>query len=305
MNNNVEIPRFYKSPRKEYSKEIKLYNAGWVAFYDYMGDDLTPLIAARMSTGNPTGEDRTKDAGSRSYLWRKGHVSPFEQAFMTIVLQVPITVARQFVRHRGIHINEFSMRYSGPLHEYYIPEPESICYDNEHNKQSSGGPVSAELAEEFINDCKSDVILHKAKYEKYRKLGIAKERVRDFQPVSSYTRIIATANLRDWFFYLHKRLKPDAQFEIQKLSWAIYEMLKDLYPLSCEVFEEFTLNAESFSRTDIEVVRDLIMVGIGNNAMESDMFNEDYFDGYCQNNGLNKTRTRELKQKLKLFSFAN
>lgn len=50
MKNIVEIPKFYKSERKQYSKEFRIFNAGWVKFYDYYGDDVTPLVSARMST---------------------------------------------------------------------------------------------------------------------------------------------------------------------------------------------------------------------------------------------------------------
>lgn len=297
MQNNVEIPKFYKEPKREYKRETRLYNAGFCVFYDYYGSDVTPLVAARMSTGNPSGIDVSKDSGSRNFLWRHGHVSPFEQAGVSVVIQVPIAVARQVLRHKGLHVNEYSMRYSEPLHEYYVPEPEDICYDNEHNKQSSGKPVDENLAQLFINEAKDNKILEFVRYEKYRKMGIAKERVRDFQPVSAYTRIMITANLRDWFFYLHKRLKPGTQVETRKLSWAIYEIIKDLFPLCSEVFEEYTLYGENVSKTEITVLKEWMEML----PHLEDPSNEAVFDNLCQKNGLNKSRTRELKEKFKLF----
>lgn len=272
-----------------YSKELFLWNAGYVRYHNHYGDDNTPLISARMSTLNPTGLDKNKDDALRSFLWRHGHVSPFEQAGLTVEVQVPIFIARQFLRHKSLHVNEFSMRYSEPLHLYYVPEPEYIALDNKHNKQSSGEQASEEFIQEFINDAESDIVLNRARYEKHRSRGIAKERVRDFQPVSAYTRIMATANLRDWFFFLQKRLAPGAQREIRDLSEAIYSILKDLFPLCCDVFEEHTLNSETFSKTEMNVLKDWLLSG--NN-------NEVQFDNICRKHELSDSRIRELKQKI-------
>jgi len=272
-----------------YSKEIYLWNAGYVRYFNHYGDDNTPLITARMSTLNPTGLDKKKDDALRSFLWRHGHVSPFEQAGLTVEIQVPIFIARQFMRHKSLHVNEFSMRYSEPLHLYYVPEPDYIALDNKHNKQSSGEQASEKHISEFINDAECDAILNQARYEKHRNRGIAKERVRDFQPVSAYTRIMATANLRDWLFFLQKRLAQGAQREIRDLSEAIYSILKDLFPLCCDVFEEHTLGSETFSKTEMQVLKKWLLSG--NNA-------ELLFDNLCKKEGLSDSRIRELKEKI-------
>lgn len=273
----------------KYEKEIKLWNAGYVKYFNHYGDDNTPLISARMSTLNPTGVDKAKDDSLRSFLWRHGHVSPFEQAGLTIEVQVPIFVARQFLRHKSLHVNEFSQRYSEPMHEYYVPEPEYIKLDDKHNKQSSDGKVDDKIVREFIYDAKASYVLSKSVYDKYRRSGIAKERVRDFQPVSAYTRIMATANLRDWFFFLQKRMDVGAQMEIRDLSNGIYSILKDLFPLCCEVFEEHTLHSKSLGRTELLVLRNFINNGNGNEAN---------YNMYCEMYGLSASRARELKQAL-------
>jgi len=274
-----------------YSKEIQLWNAGYVRYFNHYGDDNTPLITARMSTLNPTGLDKKKDDALRSFLWRHGHVSPFEQAGLTVEVQVPIFIARQFMRHKSLHVNEFSMRYSEPLHLYYVPEPDYIAADNKHNKQSSGEQASEDFVKEFITDAESDAILNRARYEKHRSRGIAKERVRDFQPVSAYTRIMATANIRDWFFFLQKRLAPGAQREIRDLSEAIYSVLKDLFPLCCDVFEEHTLHSATFGRTELLVLKEWLS---NSTKQEKD------FDDLCKEHGLSDSRIRELKTSLNI-----
>lgn len=241
-----------------YTKEVKLWNAGYCKYIDHMGDDLRPLVSARMSTLNPTGVDKTKDDGLRDYLWRHRHTSVFEQCELVVEVQVPIFIARQIVRHRTFQLNEFSMRYSEPLHEYYVPAPDYISIDDKHNKQGSGENADEQTVSDFINDSLSDVILNKARYDKYRDLGVAKERVRDFQPVSAYTRMMLKCNLRNWFHFLELRLKPGAQREIRDVANAIYAIIKDLFPLCAETFEENTLDAVTFSKTEMEVLKAMI-----------------------------------------------
>jgi len=273
----------------EYKKELFLWNAGYVRYFNHYGDDNTPLITARMSTLNPTGLDKKKDDALRSFLWRHGHVSPFEQAGLTVEIQVPIFIARQFMRHKSLHVNEFSMRYSEPLHLYYVPEPDYVAVDNKFNKQSSGEQAEQEFVDEFVNDALSDAVLNRARYEKHRERGIAKERVRDFQPVSAYTRIMATANLRDWFFFLQKRLAPGAQREIRDLSEAIYSILKDLFPLCCDVFEEHTLGAETFSKKEMDILKEWMLEGSNDECR---------FDYLCRKHELRDSLIREFKTKL-------
>lgn len=275
-----EIKRMSK-----YEKNIPLWNAGYVKYFNHYGDDNTPLITARMSTLNPTGVDKAKDDSLRSFLWRHGHVSPFEQAGLTVEIQVPIFIARQFMRHKSIHVNEFSQRYSEPMHEYYVPEAGYIKLDDKHNKQSSDGKAPEKVVNEFIDDAKSAEVLSRSIYEKYRRHGIAKERVRDFQPVTAYTRIMATANLRDWFFFLQKRLDVGAQMEIRDLSKAIHSILKDLFPLCNEIFEEHTLGSKTFGKTELLVLRDFINNGNSHSAN---------FKMFCSKYGLSDSRAREL-----------
>ena len=274
---------------EKYETNIPLWNAGYVKYFNHYGNDNTPLQTARMSTLNPTGVDKAKDDSLRSFLWRHGHVSPFEQAGLTVEIQIPIFIARQFLRHKGLHVNEFSQRYSEPLHEYYIPEPEYVAIDDKYNKQSSSEMAPKEIVEDFIRDSQADSIINKSKYNKHRNLGIAKERVRDFQPVSAYTRIMATANLRDWFFFLDKRLAPGAQREIRDLSNAIYSVLKDLFPLCCEVFEEHTLNSKKFSNTEMNILLDIL------NSLNVD---DELIDSFCNKYELPKSRVREFKSNL-------
>jgi thymidylate synthase (FAD) len=64
----------------------------------------------------------------------------------------------------------------------------------------------------------------------YRKLvenGVAKEIARTILPQSMYTKVYWTISLQSVIWFLHQRLKTDAQYEIRMLAEAIYELVKD------------------------------------------------------------------------------
>ncbi len=84
----------------------KLLDHGYLKFIERWGSDEAIIEAARMSTdggfvswdpyeGHPKG-----DAGLLAYLWRNKHSTPFEMAGLTIEVQAPILVFRQWHRHR-------------------------------------------------------------------------------------------------------------------------------------------------------------------------------------------------------------
>lgn len=52
---------------------INVLDKGYVKYVDSMGNDLSPIESARMSTDNPTGVDELKDDKLREFLWKNGH----------------------------------------------------------------------------------------------------------------------------------------------------------------------------------------------------------------------------------------
>jgi thymidylate synthase ThyX len=75
-----------------------------------------------------------------------------------------------------------------------------------------------------------------------------------------------------------------AQREIRDLSNAIYSILKKLFPLCSEVFEEHTLHSNKFGKTEMSVLLDIV-----SRVSESEL------DELCLKHDLPKSRVRELK----------
>ena len=90
---------------------------------DFDGDDTDPANSARMSFDSmDSGRTRDEDLRLAEYLMKNKHTTPFEMIEVWIEMKMPIFVARQFVRHRTVTINEVSARYVTLPEEWYIPD---------------------------------------------------------------------------------------------------------------------------------------------------------------------------------------
>jgi thymidylate synthase (FAD) len=237
---------------------IPLLNHGYIKYIAHLGDDLTPLEAARMSTGNPTGTDPSKDAATRDYLWRHAHATPFEMAVLQIEVQCPLFVRSEWHRHRTQSYNEASGRYMEMPDIQYMPESDRLQPQSLTNKQGSEGSLSPELRAEMLSRMNAEQRLVRENYEWYLEQGLAREVARINMPLSQYTRFRAQANLRNWMHFLNLRMAANAQYEIRVYANALAEIIRKLWPETWAVFEEHTLKATSFSKSERSVLTDLL-----------------------------------------------
>jgi len=237
---------------------IPLLDHGYIKYIAHLGDDLTPLEAARMSTGNPTGTDPVKDASTRDYLWRHAHATPFEMAVLQIEVQCPLFVRSEWHRHRTQSYNEASGRYMEMPDIQYLPGAERLQPQSLTNKQGSEGALSPELRSEMLERMNAEQRLVRENYEWYLEQGLAREVARINMPLSQYTRFRAQANLRNWMHFLNLRMAPNAQYEIRVYAHALAEIVRKLWPETWAVFEEHTLKATSFSKTERTILSDLM-----------------------------------------------
>ena len=57
---------------------------------------------------------------------------------------------------------------------------------------------------------------------------------------------------------VHLRADNHAQREIQDYANAMYELIKPHFPLCCEAFEDYVVNARTFSSQELDVIRELL-----------------------------------------------
>ena len=173
------------------------------------------------------------------YLWENKHATPFEMAGAIFEVQAPIFVFREWHRHRTQSYNELSARYTELPDLCYIPSKDRLLRGGQSSSNKQGAGVELDP---IVAQCIEDTI--RASYtharQSYRNLldsGVARELARLVIPVGQYSRMRASANLRNWFAFLSLREAPGAQWEIRQYANALHELLASAFPRSVKLFE--------------------------------------------------------------------
>jgi len=249
---------------QKYSDPIKVLDHGFVRLVDVMGNDASIVQAARVSYGKGT-KTLHKDRGLIRYLMRHEHMSPFEMCEIKFHIKVPIFVHRQIVRHRTANRNEYSMRYSKAIEDYYIPDYNRMNVQDRKNHQSSDEQSVIDGAD--VLSGLMDTIAEES-FKVYTVLinsGLAREVSRTVLPLSMYTEEYWKMDLRNLLHFLHLRLDSHAQYEIRQFAKAVAQIVKAWVPVTWEAFEDYVLNAVTFSAPELECLR----ISLTNNALDS------------------------------------
>lgn len=246
---------------------------GYVTKIDVWGSDERIVEAARMSTGkgfNGWGcsacdgkgnwvapNDRpvcgfcggmgVKVPGDEKllrFLYENKHHTPFEMAGATIEIQAPIFVFREWHRHRTQSYNEMSARYVPLPDVNYIPSVERLLINSKTNKQAGTVTGSPELTEDEAKNYQAKLrLIYDAQEQLYQwalAAGVPKELARVHLPVGRYSRMRASANLRNWLGFLALRStakNPAAQWEIRQFADALHGILAASFPRTMAIFD--------------------------------------------------------------------
>jgi thymidylate synthase (FAD) len=185
------------------------------------------------------------DFGLLSFLYGHRHSTPFEFAGLVIEVQAPIFVFREWHRHRTQSYNEMSARYT-PLPDLnYVPTVERLMLNSKTNKQAGTVAGAAELtpeaAEGFRQALRENYAASEALYQLALLSGVPKELARVHLPVGRYSRMRASANLRNWLLFLTLRMDQGAQWEIRQYANAVGDLIAERFPRTWELFMEVRL----------------------------------------------------------------
>jgi len=206
----------------------------------HMGSDATIARAARVSTKGLDAPSTKRDAGLIRRLWNDGHVSTFEHCTLTVAVDAPIFVAREWVRHRTFSFNESSARYREVEPRFYMPPDgrplaqvgKAMDYElvdaDPHTRRLVQGEHHALATQAWES------------YQEMLRRGVAREVARNVLPVSTYTQFYATANLRNWLHFLGLRTDDHAQWEIRQCAFRAEHILTNLFPAAMEVWHDGT-----------------------------------------------------------------
>lgn len=240
-------------------RQIPCLDHGYVELLDYMGTDRDVVLAARTTTASEDSKSPSEDRGLLRYMLRHQHMTPFEMARARFRIQLPISVARQLVRHRTAGLNEYSTRYSEPIDVFYVPALHHVAAQARTNRQGRGEVLAPDVAERV----RALMTAHgEAAQALYRQLaddlGVARELARDVMPLSLYTRWVWTIDLRNLLHLLGLRLDGHAQLEIRTFAGALARVAEAWVPETWAAFRDYRLLAVTLSRAEGCVVGELV-----------------------------------------------
>ena len=227
--------------------KIDVLDKGYIEVVDTLGDDLTPVNAARVSFGGRSDKFTEKDKRLSRFLIKHKHFSPFRHQHIMVIIKAPEFVLRQWYKHVvGIETtsthatkdhawNEISGRYVEVEDFYY---PEVWRKQSEDNKQASEGELDDLHQKRMSMIYKTFMNQVEMAYETMISSGVAKEQARIVLPLSQYTQVWWTASFQSVMNFIELRDESTAQVEIQEYARALKKIMLDAFPETTKLWSE-------------------------------------------------------------------
>ncbi|MFE9442519.1 FAD-dependent thymidylate synthase [Streptomyces sp. NPDC006602] len=208
-------------------------------------NDVMVAKAARVSTiGKRSAADDLPTEGLINFLMRDRHGSPFEHNHFTFLVEAPIFVAREHMRHRaGWSYNEESGRYKELEGVFYKPAPErNLVQVGKAGayRFEPGNEAQRHVVERDFYSAYAWAFQH---YTGMLNRGIAREVARMVLPVGIFTSYYATCNARSLMHFLSLRtISEDAQCpsfpqrEIEMVAEAMEREFRESMPYTHAAF---------------------------------------------------------------------
>ena len=225
--------------------KIDVLDKGYIEVVDTLGDDLTPVNAARVSFDGFSETFTDKDRKLSKFLIKHKHHSPFRHQHCMFILKAPEFVMRQWYKHvvgietTSAHVtkdhawNEISGRYV-PYDEFY--EPTEFRKQSDDNKQASDGLIDEQVeATMYWRTTQNNTI---ETYNKLLNMGMAKEQARSILPLTVYTKVWWTASFQSIMNFIELRDEPTSQVEIQEYAKVMKKIMLKTFPETTKLWSE-------------------------------------------------------------------
>jgi len=225
--------------------KIDVLDKGYIEVVDKLGDDLTPVNAARVSFGGRSDIFEEKDRKLSKFLIKHKHFSPFRHQHVMFIIKAPEFVMRQWYKHvvgietTSAHItkdhawNEISGRYV-PYDEFY--EPTEFRKQSEDNKQASDGLVDNQSHVKRIWEIGQREAI--SAYEDMLERGVAREQARSILPLTVYTKVWWTASFQSIMNFIELRDEKTSQVEIQEYAKVMKKIMLKTFPETTKLWSE-------------------------------------------------------------------
>lgn len=227
--------------------EIRYREDMTVTLIDSMGSDERICQAARVSTQGSDSFGTGEAEGLINFLMRERHGSPFEHVTFQWLIEAPIFVWREFMRHRIASYNEESGRYKQLEPVFYIPSFDRPLVQVGKTGNYTFEPGDLHQFIEVTNGIEECSIIAYETYVALLDAGVAKEVSRMVLPVNIYSSAYVTMNLRGLMNFLSLRtparenstFKSHPQWEIAQVAIAMEDSVADVVPLAMAAFDKF------------------------------------------------------------------
>ena len=197
-----------------------------------LGNDLTVVNAARVSTDKMSSVVNEKDEKLILYLATHNHWTPFAHVQFQFRMKMPIFVAREWFRSTvGLSRNEVSRRYVDTPPEFWTPKG-AWRGRAENIKQGSGDLLPEEVCQSVTSIYGYSLMIAEEAYRDMLERGVCPEQARAVLPQSMMTEFIETGSLAAYSRIYGLRSDPHAQKEIQEYAHAIGEAIAPIVPVS-------------------------------------------------------------------------
>jgi len=251
-----------QSATSKLGEKVVVGSHGYVQLVDVMGDDDRVVDAARISYGRHGERDEVKNRNLLRHLMRHRHSTPFEQCEMAFIVKVPMDTWRQWIRHRTASVNEYSTRYAEAIDDMATTLPDHWRLQNQGNRQGSAPDTIEAVMGERLS--KEEAGLQARILQTYKvrlHAGVAREQARKDLSLSTYTLAYWKIDVHNLMHFLGLRLDSHAQLEIREYANAVHHFFHLAFPVISEAFHDYRTEAVTFSRLEVEALRELLRVG--------------------------------------------
>lgn len=201
--------------------------------------DMTARVSMASDAQPRTDDERAKLA---TYLATHHHMSPFRHSVITLCVEAPEFVARQWYKHiigaeyafKDSPWNEVSMRYV-VMDDVYAPS----VWHRQAPKKKQGASDEVHEHSDVMRIAYEEAV-HKAlqTYNLMIESGVAREEARMVLPLSVKTRFYWTASLQALAHFVALRSAPDAQSHIRRYAEAVEMICKEHFDGAWEVLRD-------------------------------------------------------------------
>ena len=193
------------------------------------------IMAYCARVSNPSNQNNSETAEKLlHYCIRNKHWSVFEMCNVVLEINTTRDIARQILRHRSFHFQEFSQRYADPNELGF--ETREFRLQDTKNRQNSIDVEDAEL-QAWWNAQQKFIIDHVSRiYKEAIDRGIAKEQARAILPEgNTKSRLYANGTIRSWIHYIELRAANGTQKEHMEIAKECAKVIAKIFPLANDI----------------------------------------------------------------------